>query len=504
VFFDPQATRYDKSDARFGIVLTAYTKDGLREAWGDDRIVSWPDTGCSQQFDWYATEFVYVAEYYEKEERKENCYRLTHGMTGKVETYWHSDLDDVAAWLDEMQAAGFKIEAKRKKRCRVHKYVLSGSEILEDCGFIAGPHIPIVPVYYRRAYVDGCERFEGHVQSRMDAQRLYNSSVSRIAEVNATSPREVPIFAPEQMPLNLADQWARAHIDRLPFLLAVPLTDPNTGSIIQAGPLGYVKPADVPPTTAALLQIANNDLIEDDLDGADEVKANTSADAMDIAASRVDAKSGVILDNMRQSVQWEATVYYGMAPECYGEQGREVNAMTDDGDDKQEVLVESHTDANGENKIRHDFSRGRYKAIASVAEATATRRDKTVRSALQIADVALGAQDLEMAQAAIVTAVSNSDGEGIEDLQKFARKRGLSIGLFEPNEDEAKQMQEQAQQPDPNAKLADAQSNALNAQAAKDAATVEKIGAETAKAEAQTLQIVADIGAPKIRMGNQA
>jgi len=214
---------------------------------------------------------------------------------------------------------------------------------------------------------------------------------------------------------------------------------------------------------------------------------------------RVDAKSGVYLDNMRQSVQREGEIYLGIVSEEYTEEGREMNTMTEDGDDGQIILMEN-TSEGGENRIRHDLTRGKYKVIASVSEATATRRDKTVRSSLHIAEVSLNAGDNEMSQAAVITAVTNSDGEGIDDLKKFARKRGLAIGLFEPNEEEQAEAakQQEGAEPDPTTILVQAQAADLNASA-------EKKTAETAKAEAQTLQIMDELSTPKvIRMGNQA
>jgi hypothetical protein len=113
-----------------------------------------------------------------------------------------------------------------------------------------------------------------------------------------------------------------------------------------------------------------------------------------------------------------------------------------------------------------------------------------------------GAQDL--AQAALLTATMNMDGEGIDDLHKFARKSGIAIGLIEPNEEEQAAMQEAAQaqqQPDPMAQFAEAQSQEFIANAALKGAQVQKTNAETALTVAKTKEIVAELAAPKIRMG---
>lgn len=503
VFFDPQSKRYDKRDAGFAFVLVPFTPEAFKDEFGEDTPTSWPDGVTKPTYDWYRPEVVMTCEYYEVERKAEKLFVLTQTITGATERYWRTEISDEQ--LADKELAGWKVATQRRKRLRVHKYVLSGSEVLEDHGTIAGSRIPIVPVYGQRAYVDGQERFKGHVQDRMDAQRLYNSNVSRLAETNARSPQEVPIFAAEQMPPNLAVLWSRLHIDRHPYALVNPLFNPD-GSIASAGPIGYVKPPDVAPVTAALLQVANNDLTEEDQDGADTVKANTSADAMDIAAARVDAKSGIYLDNMGISVACEGDIYLGMLPDVYVEEDREVQTMTEDGDDGSAKLMEQFTDARGVSSVRNDFARGQYKVIASVTEATATRRDKTVRSALNMAEVALRAQDIEFAQAAIITAAMNTDGEGIEDLQAFARKRGISIGLVEPNEEEQAQMAQQQEQagPDPAQMLAEGQSNALNAQAAKDAELAKKATADTALSKAKTVETLTNAGVKAMPPANDS
>lgn len=508
VYFDPQSRLYDKSDAKWALILLPYTPEAYKEEW-DEECDGWPEGVARPQWDWYAPETWYAAEYYEVEDRSTLLHIFNQTLTGKEERYWSDEID--AAGVEDKKAGGWMHRTQRRKRKRVHKYILSGSEVLSDEGYIAGPNIPIVPVYGKREFVDGMERWKGETQDRMDTQRTYNSMISRLMEITALSPREIPIFAPQQMEGGLGEMWSRMHIDRHAYALANPLIDPNTGQLLnQGGPIGTIKPPDVPPVQAALLQIANGDLTEEDQDGADEVKANTSAEAMDIAASRVDAKSGIYLDNMRQSVQREGEIYFGMAREVYADEGREVETMTEDGDDGRAVLRQPYATEDSEHRVRNDFTNAKYKVIVSVQEATATRRDKTVRSMLSTAEAAVAAQDMELAQVALRTAVLNQDGEGLKDLQAWARKGLVQMGAVEPNEEEAKAMQEAAAQPDSATILAEAQGKALEAAAVKDVALAGKAEADRDKSKADTMKTLSEIGqpandaaAPRILRGNQ-
>jgi hypothetical protein len=495
VYFDPNARLYDKSDARFAFIRTAMTIDAYHSDFGDDLPVEFPDGAAWQMRDWFTPSTIAIAEYYEVEEVSDALWILTYTLSGEQKRLWSSELED--GQLAELVKDGWKKKRQNRKRRRVHKYVLSGERVLEDRGLIAGDCIPIVPIYGQRYFVENQERWKGYVQDKMDGQRGYNSMVSRLVETASLSPREIPVFAPEQMPPAIANQWARANIDRLPYLLAEPLYNED-GTIAQVGPVSKITPPQLAPVDAALIQIFDTALQEDMVDGADTVKANVSEDAMNVAATRIDAKSGIYLDNVRQSVQREGEIYLSMAREVYAEDGREVETMTEDGDDGVAVLKQAVTNGKtGVHSVVNDLQSGRYKVIASVTEATATRRDKTVKSMLATAQVAITAQDMELAQAALLTAVLNQEGEGIDDFHAWARKRALNIGLVEPNEEEQAAMEAASENaaPDPTAEALQAQADDFKASAAKKLAEIDETKASTRLKDAQAVETLAGIPA---------
>lgn len=499
VYFDGNSKLYDKADARFAFVLTAMSRDAFIEDYGEGMACDWPDTRLRWTYDWFQPDIVLVCEYYEKVDKDEKLHILTHMLLDDEERYWSSEITPEE--LAEKQAQGWQVKTSRRKRCRVMKYTMSGAQVLVDHGPIAGSCIPIIPVYGKRWYVDNMERFRGVVSKLMDRQRVYNAKVSKLSEVDSLAPNEVPIVTPQQI-AGHADSWAEGNINRSPYRLLNPLIDESSGQIVATGPIGTLSPPQLAPVTAALLQIASQDLLEDD-QNADEVKANTSAEAMDIAATRVDAKSGIYLDNMRQSVQREGEVYRDMAREVYYEPGREVETMDEDGGDGVAVLHENFTDKNGVNRMRNDLARGKYKVVCSVTEATATRRDKTVKSCLSTAQVAQAAGDTELAAVATLTAVMNQDGEGMTDLQQYARKRLVSMGVVPPSEEEQRAMDEaQAnQQPDATQAALQAQAADFEASAALKAKQGLKAEADTKLSEAKTVETLASAGQKAAQTG---
>jgi hypothetical protein len=500
VYFDPNSKLYDKSDARFAFVLTADSREAFEDDW-PEKASDWPENRMNAAFGWYTPDVVIKAEYYEVEDRTDDLLIFTQKLSGEEQRWWADEIedDDIA----ELKAKGWKKATKKKPRKRIRKYILSGAEVLEDCGYIAGDRIPVVPMYGKRWFVDNQERFRGYVSKRMDAQRIYNGKVSKLAEVDALAPREKPIFLAEQMPPELQDLWARQEQDRHPYALVNPVID-SDGKYVAMGPIGKIEPPQFPQIAAALLQISSQDLTDETDDGSDEVKANTSAEAMDIAATRIDAKSGIYLDNMRQSVQCEGEIYLSMAREVYFEQGRPVETMSEDGEDGEAILHEPYTDKTGRFRVRNDFAQGKYKVIVDVTEATATRRDKTVKSMLNTAAVAVQAQDMELAQVAVLTAVMNQDGEGMTSMRKYARKRLVAMGAEEPNEEEQAQMQQAQEQQSQKPDIETAKATEALASAGLKQAQTEKEKADTVLKLAQAQAVGGPEAVPEAPNGLEA
>ena len=498
VFWDMNARLYDKSDARFCYVVTAMSRQAFSEEYGDDAIDDWPDEILKAYYDWYTPDVVRVAEYYEVQAKSAVLRIFKHRVTGEERREWAADLD--AGQLKDLTAQGWQeARTRRAKRRQIMKWVMSGSEVLKGPTLVAGQCIPIVPVYGKRWFIDNMERTRGHVRLAKDPQRIYNAQISKLTETAAIAPTERPIFTPEQI-AGHADSWAEANINRAPYALVNQTLDIN-GNPMPAGPVAMITPPQLSPVLGALIQITANDIA--DLtsadDGADQAMPNVSAAAMDIAATRVDAKSGIYMDNMKQSMQRCGEIYLEMARDVYFEEGREVETMGDAGDQGTATLAEGVTDPQGRYTIRNDISKGKYRVISDVTEATSTRRDKTVKTLLSGAQI-VQAFDPELAGAMTNTAMINVDGEGMQDLQDWIRARMVTQGIVKPTEEEKAQLEQakqQQQQPDP-------QAQALAAVAEKEQALASKAVADTALSKANTIKSLAEADRARSETQNNA
>lgn len=495
VFWDPNSRLQDKSDAEWCIVVTAMAAAAFKRKYGADKCTDWPQGLMKYWRDWFTPDVIRVAEYYVVEFKAEERYTLRNRATGEERNEWRSDLDADA--LADLDVEGWQnLRTRRIKRKRIKKYVLSGAEILKAGVYIAGQEIPIVPVYGKRWWIDNMERSRGHVRLAKDAQRIYNSNASKLVEISATAPTERPIFDPEQVQ-GFEDEWGRANVDRLPYVRARALRN-DDGTIAVAGPIGTITPPVLPPVTAALMQIAAADITEITAsdDGAGQTQSNVSAEAMDIAAQRTDAKSQLYMSNMKDAWQRCGEIWQSMARDVYFEEGREVETMDDSGEQGTAVLAEPHTDERGRYTIRNDITKGKYRVFADVTEATATRRDKTVKTLLNGAQV-VAAFDPELAGMMTTTAILQLDGEGINDLQDALRKRALASGLVKPTPEEQQEIDQAAQEPqepDPQAQFLLANARKAEAEAEKTTAGVDQTKADTALKVAQAAKTQSEIG----------
>lgn len=484
VFFDANAKRRDKSDAKKCWVLTAMTHEEFEDVY-DKSPASFDQTTHLTEFDWFSPDVVYVAEYYEVEMVKKRFHFFRLPATGEIMKVSGDELegDDGEQYLQDLLDQGY-VESRQKTvtERRIHKYIIDGADVLEDCGIIAGRYIPIIPYYGKRMYIDNKERVQGHARLLKDGQRIYNMVVSAMSELAATFGEEIPIFTPEQV-AGLSHVWADKNIKKPPYLLVNPLTD-AAGNIQATGPIAYTKAPTIPPALQGLIQIAQADLQE--LSGAqqngDEIVSNISAKAVELIQTRLDMKTFNYMDNMAVAMRHCGCVWLSMAKDLYDEPGRKMRTIASDGETEGQVeLKQPATAQDGSSIVKNDLSKGKYDVIVDVGPAFTSKRDNTVRSLigmLQFVD------DPTIKSAILGVIIQNMDGEGLEDLRSFVRRQLVLAGVVKPSDEEKAilaQQQQQAQQPN-------AQDQYLLASAAKQMADASKTQSEIEKNQASAEQ----------------
>lgn len=457
VFFDPDSKRQDKADARYCFVLTAMTCDAYQEEYGE-HPASWNKDITASQFDWSTTDSVYVAEYYRVEKVKEKVftYRL---IDGSEERYSKEKLDSDPSILEELEATGAQeVRSRTIERKRIRKILMSGGRVLEDYGFIAGRYIPIVPVYGKRWYIDNMERCMGHVRLCKDAQRLKNMQLSKLGELSAMSSVEKPILAPEQV-AGVQHMWAQDNIENFPYLLAHPLKD-AMGNVVAQGPVAYTKPPNIPPAMGALLQVTEQDLsdILGNQDSGDEMQSNMSGVAVELIQNRLDMQSFIYISNFAKGVRRSGEIWLSMASELYVEDGRKMKVVgNQDEIDSIELFKPIYNEASGEVERANDLTKAKFDVAIDIGPTSSSKRSATVRSLTNMLPLMGDPMDQQVLGSMIMM---NMEGEGVNEVREYYRKKLLRLGVVEPTKEEAQQLAQEAQNQQPDANTLYLQSEA--------------------------------------------
>ncbi|EAP8714680.1 portal protein [Salmonella enterica subsp. enterica serovar Praha] len=470
VWFDPDAKKYDKSDALWAFCMYSLSPEKYEAEYGKTPPASLDvTTMTSWEYDWFEPEVVYIAKYYEVRKESVDVISYRQPITGEIATYDSDQIEDIE---DELALAGFQEVARRSvKRRRVYVSVVDGQNFLEKPRRIPGEHIPLIPVYGKRWFIDDIERVEGHIAKAMDPQRLYNLQVSMLADSAAQDPGQVPIFDPEQV-RGLEKHWEDRGKKRPAFLVARAPRDKAGNPIGPAAPGSFTPAPQLSPAIATMLQLTSEDIQEvtGSSQAMQQMPSNIAQETVNNLMNRADMASFIYLDNMAKSLKRAGEVWLSMAREVYGSE-REVRVVNEDGTDDIALMnaqvVDSQT---GRVVALNDLSTGRYDVTVDVGPSYTARRDATVSVLTNVLSTMLPNDPMRPAIQGII--LDNIDGEGLDDFKEYNRNQLLTSGIVKPRNEKEQQIVMQAQQAaanqqNPEMVLAQAQMVAAQAEAQK-------------------------------------
>ena len=492
VFFDLGSKRQDKSDAKSCYVITSMTTQAYKDAYNDDPA-SWPKLIHQYEFDWCTPDVVFVAEFYKVEEKSESI-RIFKNLTGDEERYTPIDFANDETLEETLAAIGsVEVRQKRIKTRRVHKYIMSGGKVLEDCGYIAGKCIPIVVAYGKRWFVDNIERCMGHVRLAKDAQRLKNMQLSKLGEISALSSVEKPILTPEQIAGHLV-MWAEDNLKDYPYLLINPMTDQN-GNQVASGPVAYTRSPQIPPAMAALLQITETDMqdILGNQGGADKMVSGISGKAVEMIQTRVDMQSFIYMSNFAKAMKRSGEIWLSMAKDVYVEDKRKMKTIAKTGKAGIVELMQPSIDQEtGEMIMANDMASAAFDVVAEVGPSSSSKKAATVRALTGMLQMT---QDPETIQVLTAMAMMNMEGEGLSDTNAYFRKKLLRMGAVKPSDEEAQELmaEMQGKPQDPNAVYLQAAAEEATAKAAQARANTVKTIADAELSRAKTVETISNV-----------
>ncbi len=491
VFFDLNSKRQDKSDADHCFVITSMSREAYTKAYDEDPA-SIDKTVTGTDFDWTTPDIVYVAEYYTVE-IQDRIIRIFESSIGEEQRHTQEEFDINETLEEELLATGFKeVRQKKVKQKKIRKYLLNGSKVIEDCGCIAGNNIPIVPMYGKRWFIDNIERVMGHVRLARDSQILKNIQLSKLAEISSLSSVEKPIVTPEQI-AGHQKQWEDDNIKNNAYLMLNPMTNLD-GQEVASGPIGYTKPPIIPPALAALLQITDQDMREvlGNQEAGEQVASNISGEAIQLIQAKLDMQTFIYMSNMAKAMKRSGEIWLSMAKDIFVEEDREMKTIDSEGSSGTTKIGIPYETEEGEIKYQNDLSDAKFGVNAEVGPATSSKKQATVKN---ITNAMAATADPETQAVLSGLMIMNLEGEGMEEVKPYFRKKLINMQAIKPNEEEEKELQAQAANAKPTAEETYLQSEAEKSQslAVKAKADTFKAVAQTEEIKAKTAEILAGI-----------
>jgi hypothetical protein len=518
VFWDPDAQMLDKSDADYVCVLRPYTKEGIEkltvELTGDEdykvAFDNFKNPEHSYVFPWAAgeSEKFYVGEFYKRELVEETVFTLENPF-GDVTTVSEVDFDE-----DELIEGGYEIVSEKTiERYRVFKYVCTGEKILngewdesekEGTGeMIAGEHLPIVPMYGERAYIEGEEHWEGITRLAKDPQRLRNFQLSYLADISSRSPREKPIFFPEQI-AGYEDMYSLSGSENNYAFVYANKTD-DDGNDLPIGQVATLPAPNIPQALAALIDVtaasiqdvANPGLPQDISD------PDVSGKAVLALQAKLDMQSVVYQENFKHAKRRDGEIYASMASEVY-DVPRKVKLEMPDGTKKTVQVMETILTSDGELKVINDINNQEFHVWSKIGPSYSSQKEQTLER-METMMQALPPGD-PMRQVLMLKSLKLTDGVDFDDIRDYANKQLVLMGIKEPETDEEKQLVAQAAQQgeEQTAEMVLAQAEMLKGQAANREADFKMVklqaemGNEGAKRQIDAFKAETDRGEMQI------
>lgn len=470
VMWDPNAKLLDKSDANYVSCLVGYSEEGYKllcEELGaeDCAASSFSNPEISYVFPWISeTRKVYVTRFFHREMKKVK--HLTfEDLFGTERTIMESDFDQHE---DSLVDEGFNLVSEKTiERYVVTKYIASGGGILES-SVIPGEHIPVVPQYGERAFVEGEEHYEGIVRLAKDPQRLRNFQMSYLADIVSRSPREKPIFTQEQIQ-GYEDMYeVNGSDNNYPYMKQNALD--GQGNPLPVGPVGYIKAPEVPPALSQSMQESRAAV--DDVAGAglpaDITDVDLSGKALNALNKRLDMQSYTYQDNHKFAMRRDGEIYASMARDVHDSE-QEVILVKVDGSKSKEMINKTEMNFETmETEIKNNVNAMIFDVYADIGPAFESVKAQTKEELKELLNS--GTLDAETHTILMAEYMTMTEGSNFEDLREYFRNKLIMLGVKKPETPEEEQMVAQAQQeqqpsPEQQAAMINAQADLKNAEA---------------------------------------
>jgi hypothetical protein len=455
VWFDPNSELQDRSDSRFGFVLTAFSTDEYEKKWPKGSGMSVKEDRRGNVY-FNTPDTVMVGEFYYIKSKDRELVLMSDGKVYVVD-------DDFEKVVDELARAGVTEQRRRKRKQNVvFVRQFDANDWLNDEKETVFEFIPVIPTYGNFKISENKVIYWGAVEKAMDFQRVFNYAKSREIEEGSLAPRAKYWLTATQ---------AKDHGDTLATLNTnsdpVQIYNPDT-TVNVANPPQQQGGAQI---NAGLISVSQS--MQDGLQRSagfvapsmGEQVNNQSGIAIKKLQDKGDTGSIKYFSAQEVAICHTARIIMKAAPKVYDADDRIVRILKeDDSFDMVTLNQRVQDEQTGEIVNLNDLSAGTYDVVCSAGASFRNRQEETVSAMIEIAAV-----DPSVIQLGGDVLLNNVTAPGMKLIAERKRAQLFQQGLIPEDQmtDEEKEqlqaLQSQPQQPDANMLLAQAEQTKADA-----------------------------------------
>lgn len=355
VYFDPDSTQPDGSDARWAMIVEDVAKDEFEKLYPDAPAKDWEIGGPGDASGWIGKETIRVAEYFYLTETPTELLLLADGRT---------------VYADQAPKDIGVLHKRKTNRIECKWCKIAGHDVIDET-VLPCTMIPVIPVVGHEVWADGRRHLSGLIRFAKDSQRQYNFTQSAITEAVSLAPK-APFMVAEGQLDGYEHEWALANRQSLPYLTYKPLS--VAGNLLGAPQ--RQQPAAVQQGLERLMLQSVDDMkasmgIYDPSLGANAPEQ--SGKAIQLRQRQADVGTFHYQDNLNRSIRHAGKIILEMIPKVYDTR-RVARIIGADGEVKA-VTIDPNGQTDAINNI-YNPTVGRYDVTIDTGPSYATKRQE--------------------------------------------------------------------------------------------------------------------------------
>ena len=465
VWFDPNSSRQDRSDAMWAIKLTSYTKEAFENQFGEDEQFQGVESNEKALAFYNKADTILVGQIYYKKPVDIELVKMSDGKVYRVD-------DDFEAVQDELaQLSITEIDRRKRKSYEVKSRIFSGNDWLTEEESTVFNELPIIPVYGNFEVIENKPVFFGKVEKLMDHQRVLNYAISRDVEDGSLSPKPSIWMTPT---MAAGHDYSTMNTDNDPIrFFNTDGDNPALTPVYTGGPQASQGLQTTIANMQQMFQVSSNTF--------DAGVGNANSQQSGIAGlQQIEAgNTGNIkwFKSLQIALTQAGRVLVDAIPKVY-DSTRQARILEEDGTTQISPINTNIIDQqSGQIITLHDLSKGEYDVVCDFGPAFKTQQEKTAQAFLDLAQL-----DPSIAQMGKDILIKQINTPGMEQLRERVREQMLNDGIIPESqwtEDEqakvAAAQQAAAQQPqEPSPEMVLAQAEMVKGQAEKQNADLKQ------------------------------